>query len=368
MTSNSDKGAMLVNDNFGAFRKIAPVVNNQVPISNNSLPFGVAWGRLTAAQIDCNETLALATPINNQVDDYDPPSYDALTTAIITSGGVGVAWLTGIVPKGQCYLILVNGGAVPFTLLNNNGGSFSINRFTLSQPTLEIKPREAVYLYYSNHLSRWVAVSSYALYLDDLIDVETNGGIGNTTGDRLTFVKNSAMVGSGGYPFIIAPIEWTNISVISGAIAFEDAITPLVVVIGATNTPYLIPFVGVIQPGAFLISTNGLGRLQNDDSFTWSFNINFSCSITGGSNSEWILELYIDGAPASNAYYTTVANNNKYTSVTGVWTQQLRGSSVTAGPTNQYCEIFVTRAAGSTNATFSSCYLSLTGVKLLDRP
>jgi hypothetical protein len=131
-------------------------------------------------------------------------------------------------------------------------------------------------------------------------------------------------------------------------------------------TPQLINFAGVLQPGAFLVTTNGLGRLTNADSFTWSFNINFSCSITGANNSEWIVELFIEGIQVSNPYTATVASSGKYVTITGVWTQALQGSSVGTGTTNQWAEIYLTRLVGSGDATINSAYLSMTAVKLLD--
>lgn len=369
---SADKGSMFVDDINGVIRKITPNLNNQVPISDISLPNGVYWGRLTQAQIGCNEINALATPIGVLTNDYNPPFYTSLTTTIITTGGVPNATLTGILPKGQCYLILINAGALSFTLLDNNAGSINLNRFSLDQPTLEIKPKQSVYLYYSNQLLRWVVVGSavangVALYLNDLVDVQTGTGIGgDTTGDRLTYVKNASQVG--GYPFIISPVNWINLTVITGAITFDNTSVPLVVPIAGNNIATLIPFVGVLQPGSFLVTTNGLGRLINSDQFTWNFNINFSCSITGSANSEWDIDLRINGAVASNSLYTTIVTVNRYISATGFWTATLKGSSASGAPFNQYCEIYVTRRNGTGNATFGSCYLSITGCKLMDRP
>jgi hypothetical protein len=189
-------------------------------------------------------------------------------------------------------------------------------------------------------------------------DVNPSGGLGSTVGDRLTYTGTT-------YPFITQP--WTNISVVSGAIAFEDFATPLSVT--GSATPQLVDFVGALQPGAFLISTNGLGRLTNDDSFTWAFNINFSCSLTGANNTEWQIELFINGTKVSNPYVATVSAAGRYVSITGVWTQQLNGSSVIAvGPANQYCEIYITRNLGSGDVDIASAYLSCTAVKLQDRP
>jgi hypothetical protein len=179
-------------------------------------------------------------------------------------------------------------------------------------------------------------------------------------------VKNNLQVG--GYPFIISPINWTNISVISGAISFEDEVTPLVVVTTTVGTAYLIPFVGVLQAGSFLVTTNGLGRLINSDSFAWSFNITFSCSLTSTGNSEYKIDLYIDGVVASNSYFTTVASNTRYVSILGNWTQALKGGSATGPPFNQYCEIYITRLSGGANVSLNSCYLSMNAIKLLDRP
>ena len=197
--------------------------------------------------------------------------------------------------------------------------------------------------------------------LGDLTDVEPDGGLGSTVGDRLTYVGTT-------YPFINPLVPWLNVSVISGSIAFENMVTPLIITIPGNDIPQLVDFAGVLQVGSFLVTTNGLGRLINSDSFAWAFNVNFSASFTGGSNTEWTIELYINGSKVSNAYNLVVPTNNKFVSMTGVWTQSMNGGSTSGPPPNQYCEIFVTRTSGSSDATFNSCYLSMTAIKLLDRP
>jgi hypothetical protein len=202
------------------------------------------------------------------------------------------------------------------------------------------------------------------IVLGDMTNVDPNGGLGSTTGDRLTYVKNNLQVG--GYSFIPAPINWTNISVVSGAIAFENLVTPLTVT--GSTTPQLINFPGVLQSGSFLITSPSPGRLTNTDGFTWSFQINFSCSLTGANNSEWTIELFVMGIKVSNPYTVTVSSSGRYVSITGVWTQAVRGGDASAPPYNEYAEIYLTRNLGTGDADINSAYLSMTAVKLLDRP
>ena len=187
-----------------------------------------------------------------------------------------------------------------------------------------------------------------------------NGGLGNTIGDRVTYV------GGSGYPFF-ALQNWTNLSLVVGAISYEDFVTPIEV---TGDVAYqLIPFPGTLQAGAFQITTNNLGRLTNADGLTWAFLINFSCSITGGNGTEWEIALFINGAKVSNPYVTTISANGRYTSLTGVWVQQLNGGvNGGIGPANQYCEIYVKRNTGSGNVTIGSAFLSVSALKLQNMP
>lgn len=187
-----------------------------------------------------------------------------------------------------------------------------------------------------------------------------NGGLGNTVGDRVTYV------GSSGYPFF-AGQNWSNLSLVTGAISFENYGVPLSFDPGTTYT--LIPFVGALQAGSFQVTTNNLGRLTNSDGITWTFLINWSCALTGANGSEWEIALHINGSKVSNSYIATVAAANRYASLTGVWYQPLNGGSVGGTATaNQYAEIFIKRNTGSGNVTIGSAFLSILAVRMLSQP
>ena len=187
-----------------------------------------------------------------------------------------------------------------------------------------------------------------------------NRGLGNTVGDRVTYI------GGSGYPFF-ASQNWTNLSLVVGAISYEDFISPITVTGSATYA--LIPFPGTLQAGAFQVTTNSLGRLTNADGLTWAFLINFSCSITGGNGTEWEIALHINGIKVSNPYIQTVTANGRYTSLTGVWVQQLNGSvNGGVGPANQYSEIYIKRNTGSGNVSVGSAFLSASALKLQNMP
>lgn len=187
-----------------------------------------------------------------------------------------------------------------------------------------------------------------------------NGGLGNIVGDRMNYV------GGSGYPFF-SGIDWTNLSLVQGAIAFENVITPFTYNPTAAYT--LLAFPGILQTGAFQVSTNGSGRLTNNDGLTWSFLINFSCSLTGNNNSEWEICLFINGVKASNSYTTTVSSNGRYTSLGGIWVNQVNGSSVNPpAVANQYCEIYMKRNVGAGNVSVKSAFLSISAQKLLNMP
>lgn len=188
--------------------------------------------------------------------------------------------------------------------------------------------------------------------IGDTGDVNTGGGLGDTVGDRITYIDSSYSFGP----------NWTNLSIITGAISFEDFVTPLLKTPGAT--PTLLNFIGVLQPGAFQVTTNSLGRLINSDGLRWACSIQFYASITGPNNTEWAIRLYLNGAPIGNTYNVTVAAAGKYVPITGFWRQNLQGSLGTA-PNNQYIEIFINQVgAVGAQVSLGSAYLDVTGVKL----
>ena len=189
-------------------------------------------------------------------------------------------------------------------------------------------------------------------HIGDLGNVDTGGGLGDIIGDRITYIDSTYSFGP----------NWSNLSLITGAISYEDFITPLQKTPNAT--PTLLNFVGVLQPGAFQVTTNSLGRLTNADGLRWAVDIKFYASITGPNNTEWNIKLYIDGVPVGNMYSVTVAAAGKYVPVTGFWRQDLQGSLGTP-PNNQYVEIYINQV-GAVGATVSlgSAFLELTAIKL----
>ena len=202
------------------------------------------------------------------------------------------------------------------------------------------------------------------LALDDLTDVNSNGGLGEVVNDKLTYIGST-------YPFITAPKYWINLSTVWGAIVFENIITPYARTIAATSTDYLLAFVGVINSNSFLITTNSLGRLTNTDSFKWTFDVQFSCSLTGAvaNNQEVGISLFRNGIKVSNTYLVTTAQAGRYSSLSGFWKDTLNGSSVTgAAVANQYYEIFLRNNSGTNTINIASAYLSCTGIRVESRP
>ncbi len=190
-------------------------------------------------------------------------------------------------------------------------------------------------------------------------DVNPDGGIGTVTGDRITSLVNS------GYPFITK--VWNNLSLISSSISFENFSTPLNIPNSATYV--LMNFAGVLQPGAFLMTTNGSGRITSQDALSWTFLINFSCSVTSSNGNELEIALFINGAKISNSYVTTIASSGRHVSLTGVWVNQLNGSSVSGTAVgNGFCEIFIKHNIGSGSVDVGSAFLSCLAVRLQDQP
>jgi hypothetical protein len=187
-----------------------------------------------------------------------------------------------------------------------------------------------------------------------------NGGLGNTVGDRVTYV------GGSNYPFF-AGQSWSNLSLVTGSCSYEDFVTPLSFDPTASYT--LMPFPGTLQAGSFQVTTNGSGRLTNADGITWTFLINFSCAITGGNGTEFEIALFINGTKVSNSYITTIANNGRYSSLTGVWNQPLNGGSVGGtAVANQYCEIYIKRNVGTGNVTVGSAFLGINATRMESQP
>lgn len=145
---------------------LTDVVIGGIPLANNQhlIYNGVNWvNQLPApiyqADVLCIELDATGTPLVNPTNNYSPVGYTNQTTTIVVST-TGNTDLTGVVHLGQCYIIIINNGGNNVKLLNLNAGSLPNNQFRLGAPAgVTVQPGEAVNLYHSSTLGKWVLIS-----------------------------------------------------------------------------------------------------------------------------------------------------------------------------------------------------------------
>ena len=117
------------------------------------------------AQIDCIEIDANQTGDTfdgTQKNNWDPTSsgYSNLTTTIIVRVSQTTN-LTGLVNRGQCYVVLIsppsNNGNI--RILSQDAGSSPENQFITGPSVPNLQPGEAINLFYSHTLQKFALVS-----------------------------------------------------------------------------------------------------------------------------------------------------------------------------------------------------------------
>jgi hypothetical protein len=117
-------------------------------VSTSALP--------TQNQLMCNEITPPALTVDT--DDYNPTGL-ATATVIILDASAAIN-LTGIVSGNQCYLVLYNNSTFNIKLIKEGAGSALANRFSINPGGgVNLQPQEAINLFYSTTISRWVLVS-----------------------------------------------------------------------------------------------------------------------------------------------------------------------------------------------------------------
>lgn len=155
-----DLGALQINDNKATWRKLVPTADDQVVVSNSSLPLGAEWIASTNLKIDQTQVMCeeVSATISVDTDNFYVSGLENSTVVnIVSTANVN---LLGIdhAQAPQCQIILYNNGSSNI-ILQHDSSSIPSNGFSFFPNQVTLQPREAINLYYNKNIQRYMMVS-----------------------------------------------------------------------------------------------------------------------------------------------------------------------------------------------------------------